>query len=243
MEAIKEKLIEWAKEYNTPSFIKNDPVQFPRKYKDSQVDAEISGLLTALISFGRREQILKKAEELDAMFKGSPSRWILDAMFYDDIPINDEIFYRTITNKRMLNWCIFIKTMIIIYGTVENCLVDICSSEDRVHEKLSSTMGFNPKSANKRIAMFLRWMVNDKGDVDLGLWKARKWQKIPIPLDTHMHKMALELGITKRKTADLKTAMEITEYMKSVFPDDPLLGDFALFGYGVNRGKEDGNAL
>ena len=81
-------------------------------------------------------------------------------------------------------------------------------------------------------------MVNDKGDVDLGLWKARKWQKIPIPLDTHVHRMALELGITKRKSVDRKTAMEITEYFEKVFPESPLLGDFALFGYGVNHPKK-----
>ena len=49
--------------------------------------------------------------------------------------------------------------------------------------------------------------------------------------------MALELGITKRKTANLKTAREITEYFEKVFPNNPLLGDFALFGYGVNHSK------
>ena len=81
-------------------------------------------------------------------------------------------------------------------------------------------------------------MVNDKWDVDLGLWRACKWQKIPIPLDTHVHRMAMELGITKRKTANLKTAREITEYFEKVFPESPLLGYFALFGYGVNHPKK-----
>lgn len=37
--------------------------------------------------------------------------------------------------------------------------------------------------------------------------------------------MALELGITKRKSVDRKTAMEITEYFEKVF------------GYGVNNSK------
>lgn len=36
---------------------------------------------------------------------------------------------------------------------------------------------------------------------------------------------------------DRKTAMEITEYFEKVFPNNPLLGDFALFGYGVNHSK------
>lgn len=60
-------------------------------------------------------------------------------------------------------------------------------------------------------------------------------KKIHIPLDTHVNGMAFELGITKRKIVNRKTAMEITEYFEKVFPNNPLLGDFALFGYGVNN--------
>ena len=44
-----------------------------------------------------------------------------------------------------------------------------------------------------------------------------------------------ELGLTNRNTADMKTALEITEKLKKIFPQDPSLGDFALFGYGVNN--------
>lgn len=234
---MEEMMKRWAREYNTPSFVDCDPIKFPRKYMERQDDAEISGLLTALISFGRREQILKKAQELDAMFKGSPFYWIANGEFFDDIPYNGESFYRTITNKRMVDWCISIRRMIMKCGTIENYLVTEGTPIGEVHETLSKIIGFNTQSANKRIAMFLRWMVNDKGNVDLGLWKARKWQKIPIPLDTHVHRMALELGITKRKSVDRKTAMEITEYFEKVFPNNPLLGDFALFGYGVNHSK------
>lgn len=243
MEAIKEKLIEWAKEYNSTSFIENDPIQFPRKYREMQDDAEISGLLTALISFGNRKQIIKKADELDKMFKGNPFYWIANGEFFDDIPYNNDSFYRTITNRRMIDWCVSIRRMITKCGTIENYLMTEDTPIDKTYETLSNIMGFSPKSANKRIAMFMRWMVRDDGIVDLGLWRRMSSKDLIIPLDTHVHKMALELEITKRKTTDLKTAMEITDYMKTVFPDDPLLGDFALFGYGVNRGKEDGNAL
>ena len=63
-------------------------------------------------------------------------------------------------------------------------------------------------------------------------------KKIPIPLDTNVHRMAMELGITKSKTANLKTAREITEYFENVFPESLLLGDFAIFGYGVNHQKK-----
>lgn len=78
-------------------------------------------------------------------------------------------------------------------------------------------------------------MIRNDGIVDLGLWKFMDPKDLIIPLDTHVHRKAIELGLTKRKTADMKTAIEITNRLKKVFPDDPILGDFALFGMGVNK--------
>lgn len=47
--------------YHRADFIQSDPVQFPHRYTLKQ-DIEVSGLLTAIMSFGNRKQILKKAE-------------------------------------------------------------------------------------------------------------------------------------------------------------------------------------
>lgn len=239
METNKTQLIEWAMEYNTPSFIENDPVQFPRKYMDSQVDAEISGLLTALISFGNRKQIIKKAKELDDMFEGSPSKWIDDRQFEKDIPYDSKSFYRTISNAQFRYWCYALYLMPTSKRngfTIEKYVSTRakCTNTSAFH--ILKVMFYNsPNTSAKRIAMFMRWMVRNDGIVDLGLWKTVNSKDLIIPLDTHVHKMALELGITKRKTTDIKTAMEITDYFKTIWPFDPCLGDFALFGYGVNN--------
>lgn len=58
-EEIKRQLWEWAAAYHCAGFIQNDPVQFPHRYERRQ-DIEISGLLTAIMSFGNRKQILKR---------------------------------------------------------------------------------------------------------------------------------------------------------------------------------------
>lgn len=92
----------------------------------------------------------------------------------------------------------------------------------------------NDKSACKRLNMLLRWMVRKNSPVDLGLWDINP-SKLIIPVDTHVRRMALELGLTKRKQADMKTAIEITNAMREIWPDDPAKGDFALFGYGINH--------
>ena len=82
--------------------------------------------------------------------------------------------------------------------------------------------------------MLLRWMARKNSPVDLGLWDIDP-AKLIIPVDTHVHRIALELGLTKRKQADMKTALEITEAMREIWLDDPAKGDFALFGYGINN--------
>ncbi|MEB3374151.1 DUF2400 family protein [Bacteroides sp. CR5/BHMF/2] len=49
-------------------------------------DIEISGLLTAIMSFGNRKQILKKADELHRLMGDSPYRYVLSRQWEKDFP-------------------------------------------------------------------------------------------------------------------------------------------------------------
>ena len=53
--------------------------------------------------------------------------------------------------------------------------------------------------------------------------------------DVHVYDEAKSLGLTERRQKDITTATEITDCFREIFPDDPCLGDFALFGYGVTH--------
>lgn len=91
-------------------------------------------------------------------------------------------------------------------------------------------------SANKRIHMFLRWMVRRNSPVDLGLWKWADPAELLIPLDVHVMQEAVKLGlIPEGATASRKTAELLTSALAEVFPGDPCRGDFALFGLGVDK--------
>ena len=95
----------------------------------------------------------------------------------------------------------------------------------------------DPKAPDKKINLMRRWMVRRDGKVDLGVWQHSDPAGLLVPLDVHVHAQATALGLTKRKQKDINTALEITGHFLELWPDDPMLGDFALFGYGVTHSK------
>jgi len=55
-----------------------------------------------------------------------------------------------------------------------------------------------------------------------------------IPLDTHIARIGRCLGLTERRSADWKAAVEVTESLKAFDPEDPLKYDFALCHHGIS---------
>ncbi len=89
-------------------------------------------------------------------------------------------------------------------------------------------------SACKRLNLFLRWMIR-KDSVDPGGWDELPASKLIIPLDTHMYKIGKKLGFTKRKQANMKTALEITKGFAKLASKDPVKYDFALTRFGIRN--------
>ena len=74
------------------------------------------------------------------------------------------------------------------------------------------------------------------GQMRVRVWKGIDKRELIIPLDVHVHRSAANLGITARRSADIRTAEEITRFLLKVFPEDPVLGDFALFAVAASGG-------
>lgn len=235
---LRDNLIEWAHTYNVRSFIENDPVQFVHKFKDTR-DIEVAGLLVSWISWGRRASILKKGKELLAITQGRPYDFL---MFEEHKRFKSKgaKIYRTFSYDDFYKLCESMRLIYQGYGSIGNKMRMYagCRYDHALRQMFGHCNGIPSvfsKSAAKRINMFLRWMVR-KDEVDVGIWgDFLDKSKLLIPVDTHVMRMAVELGITNQKTANEKAMLEITEYFKSIFPDDPCMGDFALFGYGVNN--------
>lgn len=89
-------------------------------------------------------------------------------------------------------------------------------------------------SACKRLVLYARWMVRPADGVDLGLWPIAP-SELVIPVDTHIHRISRNLGLTHRRTATWATAEEITAALRKLDPKDPVKYDFALCHLGVSR--------
>lgn len=246
---LNDNLKRWAEQYETAEFIQSDPVQIPHRY-DSRVNIEISAFVTAWIAWGSRKQIIQKADFIDReIFKGAPYHYIVGTDTQGAAPEwkqykgSKENFYRTFTYTDFHDLC---ARLFDVYSKFENMEKALQAQPGgRPLEQLQRLFGdvkgvpdMETKSGCKRLCMFLRWMCRHGSPVDFGLWTICDPRNLIIPLDTHVHKQALRLGLVKRRTPDLQTAIEITDRFAEIFPDDPTKGDFALFGYGVNNAAE-----
>ena len=230
-ESLKETLIGWAHEYNDPKYFQEDPIIFPtrfaQKYRTgdaSLADVEISALLAAHLAWGRRSMIVRDCGRMPDEMDWRPYDYVMTGDFRDE----NESLHRTI------KWCDF--------AAICRRLKDIYSTRDSL-EGMTDTqircMIFGQKedrkAPNKKISMMRRWMTRDDGKVDLGVWKNTDKKELILPLDVHVYDQATALGLTVRRQKDIVTAQEITDAFREIWPDDPCLGDFALFGYGVTH--------
>ncbi len=233
-EEISNYITELAKEYNSIKYFNNDPVIFPRYFyglfkegKASLQDVEISGILCAHLAWGRRELIIRDCKRVLDEMRWRPFEYVMCGKYRDDaVSIHRTIKWRDIS---------FICNNLKEFYT-QNPTMEVLLPEE-IREIIFKSKP-NKKAANKKIHMFRRWMVRDDNIVDIGIWKNIAPSSLIIPLDVHVHRNALKLGLTNRKTPDIVTAKEITKNLNTIFPGDPVLGDFALFAATASNNKK-----
>ena len=228
---MKETLTGWAHEYNDPKYFQEDPIIFPTKFagmlrngEASLADVEISALLASHLAWGRRSMIVRDCDRMLEEMCWKPYDYVMNGEYRDE----DASMHRTIKWKDFAGICSRLKGIYSTQDSIEGltdteirCLI-FGQKEDR-------------KAPNKKISMMRRWLTRDDGKVDLGVWKDSDKKDLILPLDVHVYDQATALGLTSRRQKDIVTAREITDAFREIWPDDPCLGDFALFGYGVTH--------
>lgn len=328
---VKKLLCELADTYETRDFSSGDPSLILRRYRSAR-DTEVAAFITAMLSFGKREQFLQKVQTIFASAGKHPASWIQSGVWQNDFPRGSRKFYRFFSYDDMCDLFAALQNILAEHASFgvyvkkayeAECAVrrevyrseavpdvtagtkDIDRTESRrtvfavggiksanctesehnvsaagiklascklnkksesgkpsvtgikaANRKTRQTESFdassailhviagafpqcrvvpqNAGSANKRMNMFLRWMVRTGSPVDIGLWTWFSPADLVMPLDTHVLRQAKKLRlISERSAGTEKTARELTRALKQIWPDDPCRGDFALFGLGV----------
>lgn len=228
-ESVVQLLREWAEKYNDPQYFEEDPVSIPRELKArgaSLQDVEIAALFASHLAWGLRSTILRDCHRLLDEMQWRPYDYVMAGDYRND----SASLHRTVKWSEVAGICNRLRE----WYTWHDSMEPLSAKEIR---SVIFRRKDDPKAPDKKINLMRRWMVRRDGRVDLGLWEDSDPQELLVPLDVHVHTQALALGLTTRKQKDMSTAVQITDAFREIWPDDPLLGDFALFGYGITHKK------
>ncbi|MBN2803674.1 MAG: TIGR02757 family protein [Deltaproteobacteria bacterium] len=237
------------KKYNDRKYVHPDPLEFLYNYSNLE-EREIAAVIASSLAYGRVAQILKSVGiVLDTAH--SKEKNLVEFVQNNSAATLKKLFknfkHRFTTGDELSTLIHYTGRAILKYSSLENAVLSGVYDDDTnikggitvlAHE-LTGSKGFNSLmpdpgkgSALKRINLMMRWMVRED-KVDPGGWKKISPSLLIIPLDTHMHKISLQHGLTIRKSADLKTALEITEQFSKFSKKDPVKYDFALTRPGI----------
>ena len=245
---LKEFLDIKSEEYNNTSFIENDPIQIPHKFKTKE-DIEISGFLTATIAWGNRKSIINSSKRMMELLENDPYNFIIN---HSDKDLKSLLgfVHRTFNGYDFIQFVKSLKNIYCNHGGLEMVFFNNMKDNslhnsihqlkniffEKEHLKRTRKHVSDPfkGSAAKRINMFLRWMVrpNDSG-VDFGIWDSISTSQLSCPLDVHSGKVARKLGLLQREQNDNKALKELDRNLRKFDKNDPAKYDFALFGLGV----------
>jgi uncharacterized protein (TIGR02757 family) len=231
-----------------PADAGSDPVSLVRLYPDAR-DREVAGWIAAAFAYGRVDIILRNVGGLLARLGPSPAAALAKRRFpAADLGFFRHRFHGPDDAAALLNVIGdslrrdgAVEPMFARYfapeRSVAGCLTGVSREILSGLENPSAAVRFlfpSPEdgSACKRWNLYLRWMVRSDS-IDFGIWKSIPAAALIIPADTHVHRVARRLGLTRRRAADWKTAEEITRRLAEFDGADPVKYDFALCRLGV----------
>ena len=212
------------------SYDKPDPLLIARRYRDESI-----ALICALFAYGNAKQIVKFLDSLDFSLLDRSTKEIEDSLA--------KHYYRFQKSEDIIALFIALKRVKEI-DTIENIFYEGYKKEHNILDglwsfitKLKEVNSYNsrgysflvgsvPKKKGsigtyKRYMMFLRWMVREDS-LDMGLWSKINKKDLIMPLDTHTFQVGLKLGLLKRKTYDMRAALELTETFRKFDASDQL---------------------
>lgn len=234
-----------------------DPVGFVHRYSDP-LDQEMAGLIAALLAFGNVKAL--RAKIADALVRLGDRPALAADQEEGVLSKLSGWKHRIYKDKDLAGLVIAARRLQKREGSLGHAFARSLQLKKNMRDALShwtgeirkqwpGPTGQRPNNANtraalhllpdpgkssavKRLMLYLRWMVRPADGIDLGLWPISP-SLLLMPVDTHIHKLSLNLGFTQRKQADFRTVEEITAAMRTISPEDPVKFDFALCHLGM----------
>jgi len=228
--------------YNRRARAARDPVQFLYRYKGDE-DRETAGLVAALLAYGALGQILDSVSDALGRLGPRPSAFVREGTSARLDRAAAGFRHRFAGEAAFRALLGGMRGVLAGHGTLQRCflahdepgaptvlpgLTGLAHDISRGRPALKHLVA-NPAlgSACKRWHLYLRWMVR-RDRVDVGAWRGVSPARLVVPLDTHTWRLGRQMGFIQRKTCNLKAALEMTEALRRIRPDDPARYDFAL---------------
>lgn len=237
MKTMKEQMNEAFANLNAKEFIANDPIQIVHEMaarpNATIADIEICAIWTAMLAWGRRDQIISNAKQLMEVCHWQPADFVRLGDFYD---LSDDMnIHRTIKGKQFKAVNHNLRATYNKVPSVADYLKMNSSSVAGLITDLSESLqparlgSISRNSACKRINMLLRWMVR-KDDIDFGLWANDNIQpsELYAIMDIHVAQQAQKMGLISYPKESWKAVLELTHVYRSWDAADPLKYDFVL---------------
>lgn len=244
-----------ADDWNAPGFIADDPISIPHRFS-RQDDREIAAFFAATLAWGQRKSIIASTNRLMEAMDEAPADFVRNHTAKDLRALRGFV-HRTFQYEDLACFLRFFRHHYTRNASLEPAFTRSMHTGDLhvgpalegfhnyffslPHEVRTRKHVSTPArgSACKRLNMFLRWMVrSDKSGVDFGIWKGIRPAQLLCPLDLHVQRAAITLGLLDRKQADWKACLELSAKLRELDPADPVRYDYALFGWSLNLRAE-----
>lgn len=231
------------------STIEPDPLQLVLR-ETSALDQEVAGIVAAAFAYGRAETVVANAGLVLRRMTPSPHAYLLR---FDAVEAARRFAGFAHRFHKAPDLVLFLSALadaVREHGSLGELFRKCYDGADRdIGPSLTRFVNAlrngrdepslrylltSPKdgSACKRMNLYLRWMVR-RTSPDLALWTFVDPSKLLMPVDTHIHRIASFLGLGERKSADWRSAREITDALARFDPADPVRYDFALCRLGI----------
>lgn len=235
------------------STISPDPLELVLRYSDAR-DQEIAGLLGAAFAYGRADIVVANIGRVLEAMGPSPHAYLMEFRAAEARTRFAGFTHRFQKTPELVSLLGALAGVLRKHGSLGTLFAscydpnetDIGPSLQRFVDAIlpAPASGRIPPalrylltspadgSACKRMNLFLRWMVR-RTPPDIGIWTFVDPSKLIVPLDTHVHRIATFLGLSKRKSADWKAARELTDNLAELDRSDPVRYDFAICRLGI----------